>query len=65
MSKGIPGCLLVINENESKLGASEETTCLGVSEFARLNILRTKPGESQTRMKMLGDFCLLPSRNFS
>ena len=40
--KGIPGCLLVITENEIKLRVAGELTYLGANEYTRLNLLRTK-----------------------
>jgi hypothetical protein len=49
MSKGIPGCLLVITENDIKLRVSEELTYLRANEYTRLNLLRTKPWEFLTQ----------------
>jgi hypothetical protein len=43
MLKDIPGCLLVIVENEIKLRVSEELTYLEAIEYTSLNLPRTKP----------------------
>jgi hypothetical protein len=46
MLKGIPGCLLIITENEIKFRVSEELTYLGANEYTRLNLLSTNGNPS-------------------
>jgi hypothetical protein len=41
MSKGIPGCILIITDSEIKLMVSEELTYLGANEYICLHFLCT------------------------
>jgi hypothetical protein len=41
MSKGIPGCILIIIDSEIKLRVSEELTYLGANEYIHLHFLCT------------------------
>lgn len=45
MSKGIPGCLVVITEREIKLRVSGGQMYLGANKYTGFHLLRTKTWE--------------------
>jgi hypothetical protein len=49
MLKDIPGCLLIIREDEMNLRVSEDLTYPGTNEYTRLYLLRIKPWEFLTK----------------